>query len=74
MRSLGERPSSRDRSLLGPAHTLGGKADIRFSAGGSSAGQPDRVQQLAKLADLHDRSALTDAEFAAEKAKILNES
>jgi hypothetical protein len=27
-----------------------------------------------QLADLHDRGALTDAEFAAEKAKILGES
>jgi hypothetical protein len=29
---------------------------------------------LKKLADLRDRGALTDAEFALEKAKILSES
>lgn len=33
----------------------------------------DPVDRLAKLADLHDRGALTDAEFTAEKAKILGE-
>jgi hypothetical protein len=32
---------------------------------------PDPIDQLARLADLHDRGALTDDEFAAEKAKIL---
>jgi hypothetical protein len=35
--------------------------------GGSSVGR------LEKLADLHDRGALTDAEFTAAKAKILGE-
>jgi hypothetical protein len=30
------------------------------------------VEQLARLADLHDRGALTDSEFAAEKARIIN--
>jgi hypothetical protein len=31
----------------------------------------DRIEQLTKLAELHDRGILTDDEFAAEKAKIL---
>jgi hypothetical protein len=31
----------------------------------------DALDELGKLADLHDRGALTDAEFAAEKAKLL---
>lgn len=34
--------------------------------------RPDPLDRLAKLADLHDRGALTDAEFAAQKAKIIN--
>ena len=38
---------------------------------GAAAPQPDTVDQLAKLADLHDKGALTDAEFTAMKAKIL---
>lgn len=35
------------------------------------AAQPNLVDQLAKLADLRDRGALTDAEFEAQKAKLL---
>jgi hypothetical protein len=41
---------------------------------GASDGGPAPVEQLQKLADPHDRGALTDAEFAAEKAKLLSES
>jgi hypothetical protein len=36
-----------------------------------AAGGPDPADQLAKLADLRDRGVVTDAEFEAEKAKIL---
>jgi Short C-terminal domain len=43
-------------------------------AAGSNASASDPLDRLGKLADLHDRGALTDAEFAAEKAKILGES
>jgi hypothetical protein len=32
----------------------------------------DQIDQLQKLALLHDRGALTDAEFQAEKAKLLS--
>jgi hypothetical protein len=34
----------------------------------------DPIDRLQKLADLHDRGALTDAEFATEKTKLLRES
>ena len=37
------------------------------------ARQPDPVDQLTRLADLHGRGALTDQEFAAEKAKIIGQ-
>ncbi len=37
-------------------------------------GTVDPVERLQKLADLHDRGVLTDAEFADQKAKILSES
>ena len=43
------------------------------SAGDTPAGASDPVDRLAKLADLRERGALTDAEFAAEKAKVLGE-
>jgi Short C-terminal domain len=34
-------------------------------------GASDRITQLKELAELHDSGALTDEEFAAEKAKVL---
>lgn len=37
----------------------------------AQAATADPTEQLAKLADLRDRGALTDEEFAAQKAKIL---
>jgi Short C-terminal domain len=39
------------------------------AAGAQAAADP--TEQLARLADLHERGALTDEEFAAQKAKIL---
>jgi hypothetical protein len=39
----------------------------------SSDGSLDPVERPQQLADLHDRGALTDAEFAVEKAKILSQ-
>ena len=41
------------------------------SAAGPSFDSSDPVGQLSQLADLHERGILTDAEFAAGKAKIL---
>lgn len=37
-----------------------------------AAAQPDMVAQLKELAELRDQGILTDEEFAAQKAKILN--
>jgi hypothetical protein len=37
-----------------------------------AAGAPSTADQLAQLADLHDRGNITDAEFEREKAKILS--
>jgi hypothetical protein len=43
-------------------------ARVRQAAGTSGSGQAD---QLAKLADLHERGAITDAEYQQGKSKIL---
>jgi Short C-terminal domain len=43
----------------------------RGSAPTPAGATADPIDRLQKLADLHDRGALTDAEFAAEKAKVL---
>jgi hypothetical protein len=37
-----------------------------------AAGAPGSADELAKLADLRDRGVLTEAEFEAEKARILS--
>jgi hypothetical protein len=37
-----------------------------------AAGQDDMIEQLNKLASLHDAGVLTDDEFAAAKAKLLD--
>jgi hypothetical protein len=48
--------------------------EAETGAGSPPAGASDaRLDRLQQLADLHDRGALSDAEFAAEKAKILAE-
>jgi hypothetical protein len=44
------------------------------SATPSAATPGDPLDRLQELAELHDRATLTDAEFAAAKAKILGES
>ena len=44
-----------------------------FGGGSGQPGSSDPLDQLQKLADLHDRGALTDEEFAAAKAKLLGE-
>ncbi len=41
------------------------------AARAGAADQGAHLDELSQLADLHDRGVLTDAEFAAEKAKIL---
>jgi Short C-terminal domain len=48
----------------------GPRSSPAVPAGGSQA----RLDRLQQLADLHERGVLSDDEFAAEKAKILNES
>jgi putative oligomerization/nucleic acid binding protein len=49
-------------------------AGVNMSAVGGTTGSDATVDALEKLADLHDRGALTDEEFAQQKARILGES
>jgi Short C-terminal domain len=48
--------------------------DGRMVSPGAPASKPDIVDQLTKLDQLRARGVLTDAEFAAQKAKLLAES
>lgn len=43
------------------------------AAAGAAAPPPDPLQQLSKLHELYQAGALTEAEFTAQKAKLLNE-
>jgi hypothetical protein len=65
---------SRMKEILAQA-----KADVSLdqvaarSAQDAHPASEDRLDRLAKLANLHERGALTDEEFAAEKARILRD-
>ena len=59
---------------LKAALVTGRAAAVPSGPDSAQVGPEDPLERLQKLADLHDRGALTDAEFAAEKAKILNPS
>lgn len=64
-----ERKAQALRGELGGTVFVNGQM---VSGGGPS--QPSVVDQLTKLAELRDRGALTEAEFNAQKAKLLAES
>jgi len=49
----------------------GQRVDEMMAQAQGAQAAADPTEQLARLADLHDRGALTDEEFAAQKAKIL---
>jgi Short C-terminal domain len=42
-----------------------------YSAEPAAPAAPDPLEQVEKLAKLHEEGALTDEEFAAQKAKLL---
>lgn len=54
-----------------PAEEAPEAAPASDPASASTAAGPDPIEQLTKLAALRDSGALTEAEFEAEKAKIL---
>ena len=55
-------------------HVVADTAGLVMGSSTRAVDPSDPVERLAKLADLHERGALTDAEFATEKAKILENS
>jgi Short C-terminal domain len=48
------------------------KPDRKAATTAIAGRQPDIYEQLKKLAELKDAGVLTEEEFAAQKAKILN--
>jgi hypothetical protein len=63
------RPKAEVERLEAEAARLRAKA---AETRGETAPAADPIARLAILADLHEPGALTDGEFAAEKAKILD--
>jgi hypothetical protein len=71
-----ERRVAEDAAVQQAEHDLRplGQAGQSQSVPAAPGGSVDQVERLQKLADLHDRGVLTDAEFADQKAKVLSES
>jgi Short C-terminal domain len=69
-RRVARRTSRRTaRRQMGMYGDQGGGEE--YSAEPAAPTEPDPLEQLEKLAKLHDEGALTDEEFAAQKAKLL---
>jgi hypothetical protein len=58
---------------LSPGRTTAEATPAALRSRLDGAGTSGPIQQLERLADLRDRGVLTDAEFATEKAKIIQE-
>jgi hypothetical protein len=73
---LRENPEMREQ-VLGMLKAQGVDVESMPTAGAAGVGRPtpssdgELTEQLAKLTELHGSGALTDAEFAAAKAKLL---
>ncbi|MEV1026023.1 SHOCT domain-containing protein [Streptomyces sp. NPDC050264] len=75
-RGMAERDMDRQMSAQAQQQALVDQAAAQAAAQAPAAAPPpaaaDRVTQLSALADLKSQGILTDEEFAAEKARILN--
>ena len=77
LRQATENPEALREQLLAQAQGSGASAFVLTEGGLTPLGspapepQPDVADQLSKLADLRDRGVLTDAEFQAQKRKLL---
>jgi hypothetical protein len=66
-------PSSPTDAVSGMADLSRALRNVASKAGAPSSASSDPLDQVEKLAALHSSGALTDEEFAREKAKILGE-
>lgn len=60
-----------DLGTFGGAHVVVDGQEVGDHRGGGGSSETERVAALSKLADLHHSGALTDQEFAAEKARLI---
>jgi Short C-terminal domain len=73
-RRQAERFAERDAQIYaqrGEAYEVGAQA-ARAAPAPAPEGGSDTISQLKELAELHSQGVLTDDEFAAQKAKLLN--
>ncbi|HUZ36501.1 MAG TPA: SHOCT domain-containing protein [Streptosporangiaceae bacterium] len=63
------------RARLFPAGTVDSSPEVEDMTGQDDqlSANSERIDQLARLGQLHSQGVLTDAEFAAEKAKLLGD-
>ena len=67
----GSNKAMQQQSAGAQAPPQNAPAPAAAPAAASAEDASDRISQLKQLADLHSSGALTDEEFASEKAKIL---
>jgi hypothetical protein len=74
LRDFRDQRASAHRGKTAPPSAAAADATIAGSAGGSAApaGAGGRVEALERLAALRASGAITDEEFAAEKAHVMN--
>jgi Short C-terminal domain len=65
-------PAAGANIMIGGQSLADMQAAAAQAAAGATAAQADPTEKLSRLADLHDRGVLSDEEFAAQKAKILD--
>lgn len=68
-RRQAEKYADRDQAIA--ANRGAGYAEGAAAAAPAAAPEPDLMDQLQKLGELHASGVLTDEEFAAQKAKLL---
>lgn len=69
--SVREFPDNTERDLGHRIHESFSRARASRTPTAAPAATPGRYDDLERLADLHDRGVLTDAEFTAQKAAVL---
>jgi Short C-terminal domain len=68
-RRTARRTSRRQMAMYGDQG--GGQEEYYEEPAAAAPAEPDPMEQLQKLAQLHEQGILTDEEFAAQKAKLL---
>jgi Short C-terminal domain len=71
-RRQAERFAQRDAQIYADRQQAYEQQTAAAAAPAAGGGQTDVIAQLKQLGELHQQGVLTDDEFAAQKAKLLN--